>query len=543
MKKIFLLYNTIKYLKWSQIYFRIVRILIKPKVTDRFVHVMPERNSRFVNFQLYDEKITQTMKATFLNHTKLLDLPNDWNDETQNKLWLYNLHYFEDFVARNAITKQAFHLKLLDAWQTQNPEGKGYGWEPYPNSLRISNVIKAWQAGLQLASRHFESLYAQASFLENGLEKHLLGNHYFVNLKALLFAGIIFENKTWLNLAVNELTSEIPEQILDDGAHFELSPMYHCLILVDMLDMYNLCQAYPDNARARLSNLLENYIPKMILFMNLMTHNDQGVSFFNDSVDGIAPKKQQIEMYATELGFEIPYFDTTKLQVVDSKASGYMVASNAGSKLIFDAANVGPDYIPGHAHADTLSFELSIGDERVFVNTGTSQYTNTERRLEERRTAAHSTVEVNNICSSQVWSSFRVGKRASVIERNARCEPTVAILNASHDGYKNIFGGPIHKRCLILSDNALYVSDELTEISQRATARFYLHPNLEVRLQKNTLEIIGKHFKMASEFVDLSPRLVKSTWHPGFGLSEPNICIEYDFKRNTHGIEFFWSAS
>ena len=73
-------------------------------------------------------------------------------------------------------------------------------------------------------------------------------------------------------------------------------------------------------------------------------------------------------MYAAKLGFEVSYFDTTKLQVIDSKASGYMVASNAGSKLIFDAANIGPDYIPGHAHADTLSFELSIGDERVFVN-------------------------------------------------------------------------------------------------------------------------------------------------------------------------------
>ena len=183
--------------------------------------------------------------------------------------------------------------------------------------------------------------------------------------------------------------------------------MYHCLILVDILDMYNLCQAYPDNTQTSLFPLLKNCIPKMLRFMNLMTHNDQGLSFFNDSVDGIAPKKQQIEMYAAKLGFEVSYFDTTKLQVIDSKASGYMVASNAGSKLIFDAANIGPDYIPGHAHADTLSFELSIGNERVFVNTGTSEYGNTEKRLQERQTAAHNTVEVNSCCSSQVWSSFR----------------------------------------------------------------------------------------------------------------------------------------
>ena len=79
--KYILFYNTIKYLKWSQIYFRVLRKLVKPKVTDRFDRVLPERNSRFVNFRLYDEKINQNMQATFLNHTKRLELPQDWNDD------------------------------------------------------------------------------------------------------------------------------------------------------------------------------------------------------------------------------------------------------------------------------------------------------------------------------------------------------------------------------------------------------------------------------------------------------------------------------
>ena len=108
--------------------------------------------------------------------------------------------------------------------------------------------------------------------------------------------------------------------------------------------------------------------------MGLMAHNDGGVSFFNDSVDGVAPNKKCIEAYAAQLGFETCGFYAMQIQAIDSRASGYMIASNNGAKLIFDAAGVGPDYIPGHAHADTLSFELSIGDQRVFVNTGTSQY-------------------------------------------------------------------------------------------------------------------------------------------------------------------------
>ena len=42
--------------------------------------------------------------------------------------------------------------------------------------------------------------------------------------------------------------------------------------------------------------------------------------------------------------------------------------------VIFDLAQIGPDYLPSHGHADTLSFELSVYGKRVFVNSGTSMY-------------------------------------------------------------------------------------------------------------------------------------------------------------------------
>ena len=542
MKKILLLFNTLKYLKWPQYYFRVRRKLVKPVVTERFKGTLPVRNQGFVCASLYDEKITKDFLATFLNHTKQLNFPHDWSDESHSKLWTYNLHYFEDLLSVNAQEKYDLHLSLLDLWKAHNPEGIGNGWEPYPVSLRISNVLKAWQAGLPLEKRHFESLYAQASYLSNDLEKHLLGNHYFVNLKALLFAGVIFGNQRWLNIAVKGLIEEVAEQILDDGSNFELTPMYHALILVDMLDMDNLCQAYPGVVGSRLVDLFKVNIPKMLRFMSLMAHNDNGVSFFNDSVDGIAPNKQCIEAYAKQLGFDIGCFDATQVQAIDSGASGYMIASNKGNKLIFDAANVGPDYIPGHAHADTLSFELSIGDERVFVNTGISQYGLGEKRLHERKTAAHNTVEVDGLDSSQVWSGFRVAKRARVVERSVTWDVQQAEFSASHNGYKNIYGGPIHKRTLRLASYALHVFDELNGAFKTATGRFYFHPDLTVRLEENTFIVNGAYFEMTAKLIGVTPRLVASTWHPSFGLSQPNICLEYEFTSSAHSIKFFWVA-
>ncbi len=76
--------------------------------------------------------------------------------------------------------------------------------------------------------------------------------------------------------------SEIPEQTLEDGAYFELTPMYHSLILVDMFDMCNLCRAYPKQVPIKLTHLIEGYILKMLNFMQLISHNDHGVSYFND---------------------------------------------------------------------------------------------------------------------------------------------------------------------------------------------------------------------------------------------------------------------
>ena len=542
MKKLVLLFHTLKYLRWPQFYFRIYRKLVKPIVTEQHSGHEPQKSALWVHAPLYDEKISSHLVATFLGFTKQLDLPADWNDESHSKLWVYNLHYFEDLLSVNASTKHNFHIALINKWAAENPVGLGNGWEPYPISLRVPNILKAWQAGLPLQEKHFKSLHAQASFLSNDLEKHLLGNHYFVNLKALLFAGVIFDNRRWLKLAIKGLMSEIPEQTLEDGANFELTPMYHSLILVDMLDMYNLCRAYPKQVPKELTHLIEVYIPKMLNFMQLVSHNDQGVSFFNDSVDGIAPTQARINAYAQALGFTLPELDVQQVNAIDSRPSGYMVATHSGNKLIFDAGNVGPDYIPGHAHADTLAFELSIGSERVFVNTGTSQYGLGEQRLKERKTLSHNTVEVDGLDSSQVWSGFRVAKRARITEASAKVVDDKVELKASHNGYHKIYGGPHHQRTVLLGGSSLHIKDELDGTFSQAIARFYLHPDLVVTLENNNLRVVGKHFELFADLTGHQVLLSKSNWHPGFGISQQNNCLEITFSNPKSQIEFTWNA-
>ncbi|WP_195758325.1 heparinase II/III family protein [Kangiella sp. HZ709] len=495
---------------------------------------------QWIHVGLYEEKINHNFEATFLNKTKKLQLPRDWNNESPSKLWVYNLHYFEDLLAVNGLEKNQFHIELLQRWIAENPTGFGNGWEPYPTSLRVANILKAWLAGLPLDSNIFKSVFEQASYLSNDLEKHLLGNHYFVNLKALLFAGVVLDNQRWLKIAEEGLIAEIPEQILEDGANFELSPMYHSLILVDMLDMYNLYQSYPAKISPKILYLLELYIPKMLQFMELMKHPDEEVSFFNDSANAIAPCIERIKVYANKLGFKCKSLDINQLNHVDSKKSGYMVATNNGAKVIFDAANVGPDYIPGHAHADTLSFELSIGKERVFVNTGTSEYGLSSNRLLQRKTCSHNTVEVNGEDSSQVWSGFRVAKRARVSNRKAYSKEGAIVFEASHNGYKSIFSGCFHKRGLILNPNGLTVFDELDGAFNNAVARFFIHPRLDVSLEDNKLLIIGDRFQLECDVSKTKALLKSAFWSPEFGQSIENKVLEVEFTSPKSEINFCW---
>lgn len=167
--------------------------------------------------------------ATFcyLNQTKTLQWPKGWNDPNRDKLWLYNLHYFDDLNAEGAEDRTDWHRQLIQGWVEENPPGQGNGWEPYPSSLRIVNWIKWALAGNTLPNAAVHSLAVQIRWLRNNLEYHLLGNHLFANAKALVFAGAFFaenEARQWMDKGLDILAREVPKQILPDGGQFEGQP-------------------------------------------------------------------------------------------------------------------------------------------------------------------------------------------------------------------------------------------------------------------------------------------------------------------------------
>jgi len=161
--------------------------------------------------------------------------------------------------------------------------------------------------------------------------------------------------------------------------------------------------------------------------------------------------------------------------------------------VIVDVGQIGPDYQPGHAHCDCLSFELSIGANRLLVNSGISTYNANMRRLLERQTAAHNTVSIVGHEQSEVWSAFRVGRRA----RPAWVEVGNAFISAEHDGYRP--AGITHRRRLSFDAGQVVIVDKLeAHESARGIAHFHFHPDAipaingqVVRLDKVTMTFDG----------------------------------------------------
>tara|TARA_B110000008_G_C16974234_1_gene565180 strand:- start:330 stop:1979 length:1650 start_codon:yes stop_codon:yes gene_type:complete len=522
-------WNTIRYLKLSQVFYRIKFLLPNSKISQSKKNELNLLSNAWIKSAYKNQSMVSENAFEFLNETLVIKR-NDWNNSNVSKLWLYNLHYFDDLNAHNSLGRKSWHFSIINRWIEENPISIGNGWEPYPTSLRIVNFIKWSLKGNILESHWVSSLEIQARFLSKNIEMHLLGNHVIANAKALIFAGLFFkgsEADEWYLKGRKILLKEIDEQILSDGGNFELSPMYHLIFLEDLLDIFNIHQVFNHTCPDRVIDK----IPMMHSWIKTMCHPDEDISFFNDSSLGVAPSLKEIESYAIRLNLLSSFGgNNPKQNLINLKDSGYSRVSYGNLVALIDRASIGPDYLPAHAHADTLSFELSLFNYRLIVNSGTSVYEDSEERNRQRGTMAHSTVAIDGVNSSEVWGAFRVANRAKVFASKDLEQNKKIILSACHNGYHRMKGNPIHCRKWTFLDQLLAVEDVIEgKYDHEVDIIFPLHPLvelIEVNGNKVMLDLLGNPIDIKFDGNGLL-NVEKSSYHPEFGISVENLTLHF----------------
>jgi uncharacterized heparinase superfamily protein len=545
--------NTVRYLRpvqvWGRLWFRLYRP--RPQLS-------PPPPIRKAESRWHPCARASSMRGAdefhFLGETRRIATAADWNHPNWPKLWLYNAHYFDDLTAQDAASRVSWHEHLITRWIAENPPGQGNGWEPYPDSLRIVNWIKWERAGNRSSDEARHSLAVQTRWLRKKLEIHLLGNHLWANAKALVFAGAHFtgpEADQWLSKGLALIRRELDEQILDDGGHFERSPMYHAIVLEDVLDLIQLDSLFPQVFAEADTRFWRDVATRMLRWLAVMTHPDGRIALFNDAAFGIAPELETLRIHAAAMGVALESLPSDGVTALTD--SGYVRLQNDAAVLIADVGDIGPDYLPGHAHADTLSFELSLHGEHVIVDAGTSRYDTSPERLWQRSTAGHNTLEIDGEDSSEVWSSFRVGRRAHVVSLSFGEDEQGAWLRASQNGYRRLPGSPLHCREWRLSANQLRIDDSIEGTFGQAIARLRIHPDYKaesaaassgsiVRRDPRQASIAAKDIMAPIRWhSSVDTRIVDSTWHPCFGAADSCQVLQASFSSNRATIELTWN--
>jgi hypothetical protein len=315
--------------------------------------------------------------------------------DERERLAGFHAHYGEDALGAARDGDVAGVRSAMQDWVDANPPRASDAWHPYTVSTRVGN----WLAALALASDAStrpiqESVWRQLRYLALNVENDILGNHVIRNARGLLLGGLAFDSQQLVAQARSLLERELPEQILPDGGHYERSPVYHAVVLRDLLEME---AALPGTVS---SAVLE----RMRRFAADLSRPDGAPALFNDGGLDLAPR------------LDLP---EPRSGVTVFSETGYVVVRRGALWLAFDCGPPAPAYLPAHAHADALSFQLWVDGAPVVVDPGTPTYEAGARRDRCRSTEAHSTVAIDGKSQFEPWGAFRSGPLPDVELREA----------------------------------------------------------------------------------------------------------------------------
>lgn len=561
--RVLLYAHTLRHLRWCQLRNQLARRLL-PR---RLARPVPAGAVRLVAgvaprtpFLAPPAPVLADGQIGFVGIARAFDpVRPDWQAAEAPKLWRYNLHYF-DFLHWPHFGRSQ-QAALIEDWIASVPPGTGDGWEPYPLSLRVVNWLKFFGCAGPVPEHWVASLGHQLETLRGDLEYHLLANHLFKNAKALVYGGLYMQGELaerWRREGLALLLAEARAQFLPDGGHVERSPMYHAIMLEDLLDVLAVDAPAPVDPAVR--GELEAIARQAARFFGGILHADGEIPLFNDAVLGITAPARELLGYAERvLGAGLwslpPLWERREPrpggveacapptvgraassggEAVRYPDSGYFGYRIDGESLIVDCGPVGPDYQPGHAHCDTLSYELCLDGRRVVVDSGVFDYEAGELRHALRSTAAHNTVRVDGAEQSEIWGAFRVARRARPLWAEAGGAGAGFRFAGAHDGYRRLPGAVVHEREIVVPVRGEWRVTERLRGSGRHRAESFVHlaPGLVVRAAGDGMEVLdaGRPLLAITPFGRVAVRCEEGWYCPRFGERERNVVVVIEWS-------------
>ena len=394
--------------------------------------------------------------------------------------WLRDLRA----VATNAARERA--RDLVSEWIEANGRWNPRAWRADVIGERAVNVLTSFTflaqgASEDFAARVLASLARQFRHLARAAASAPGDARVLRAAKGLIYGGACLPGReACLEAGLRLLEREVDRQILPDGGHIQRNPSLQLDVLRDLIDV----RATLVSASVEVPFALQSAIDRMMPMVRSLRHGDGRFALFNGGAEG----DDKIVNVA------LAHTGSTGSTLLSAPHSGFHRLA-AGRAVII--ADVGVPPAPGSdelAHAGTLSFEMSVGKERLIVNCGGRGHGNCAWRDVLRATAAHSTLVVDETNSSELLAEGGLGRRPSNVIAARREIDGSLLIAASHDGYARQFALK-HKRTIYMAPDGSDVRGEDALIGSGGSAfaaRFHLHPDVKASLAEDARSVLLK---------------------------------------------------
>jgi uncharacterized heparinase superfamily protein len=370
----------------------------------------------------------------------------EWSRQLHGFAWLRHLRATDMAISRSNARS------LVDEWIRFTNKHDAVAFEPEVVARRIMSWLSQSPLvldGCDLAfyRRFMRSLTRQVRYLRRTAYDGMPGLSRLRIMIALAAAALSMSDQPrFLRQATRWLDLELVRQVLPDGGHVSRNPGAVLEVLIDLLP---LRQAFAARG-GQPSRILLSAIDRMMPMLRFFRQGDGGFAHFNGMGDTPA------DLLATVLAYD----DVRGAPLTNAPHSGYQRFEAGGTILIVDAGRPPPTDFSMNAHAGCLSFELSVGRQRLIINCGIPFPSAGSLRRLARTTAAHSTVTLNDTSSCRFLTRSWVGEwlgEAIVagptrVEAERRGEAGATVLAMRHNGYADRFG-IVHQRQLSLSES------------------------------------------------------------------------------------------
>lgn len=480
----------------------------------------------------------------------------DWNHMPKDDpefIWQFNRHRFFICLGQayqitgDEAYAEAF-VRMLTDWVKRVPRSEPYlkgPWRTLETGLRgeFWNKAMRYFKDSPWVTDDFVELFT-SSMLEHA--EHIMENHYdykYISNWGVLENHGLFEiavmlpksEKTegFISFALRNLEIQAGMQIMDDGMHWEQSPMYHNEVLHCFLDVLILA----DRNGITVSDAFRRKVHKMALATAAFAKPDHHQPMNGDSDDtdirdlltvsayvfrdpvlkGRALEKPDFEsiwdmgMEAMDVYLKMPKEDPAYTSVALEDSGNYYFRSGHGEKdsyLHFHCGTLGA----GHGHSDKLHMDLMIKGEDVLMDAGRYTYVAGPDRFSFKDPVSHNTLIADGEYFTENEDSWMCSRLAQPVKQQFVTGERYEFVQGGHLGYayKGIF---MNRKIIHIRPDIYLIFDEMYAKDEHTYESFFNFSelgNLELSGKEALFQVNDVHTKFSFLSEELQAKVVPS---------------------------------